>query len=139
VSEENKALARRVFEEIISQGNLAAVDEIFAENFVNQPFGATGRAGARSLITILRTAFPDIKATVEEQIAEQDKVVTRATLRGTHEGPTTLFGNLPPTGKPVTVSDIVIHRFEGGKIVEGYAMLDLMGMLQQIGALPTNR
>lgn len=135
MSEANKAVSRRVFEEVVNQGNLEVLDEFVAPNFVNQPFGVTGPAGAKQLVAVLRTAFPDIKATVEEQVAEGDTVVSRVTYRGTHEGPIALFGNLPPTGKPVTVSSIIIHRYAGGKLVGGYSLLDLLSMLRQIGAV----
>ncbi|MBI3978287.1 MAG: ester cyclase [Chloroflexi bacterium] len=134
MSEANKARSRRVFEEITSQGNLDAIEEVIAENFVNQPFGATGPAGVRQLVTMLLTAFPDLTETVEEQIAEGDVVVSRVTLRGTHEGPLQP-ANIPPTGKPVAFAGIIIHRHADGRIVEGYSLIDQLSLLRQIGAI----
>lgn len=132
---ENKARSRRVFEEITSQGNLAAVDEVFAPEFVNEGLGVVGPSGVKQMVAMLRNAVPDLQVTVEEQYAEGDTVVSRVTYRGTHEGTLPIFSNIAPTGKPVVFSGMYIHRHAGGRIVSGYNQLDFLGMLRQIGAV----
>ncbi|MBI2942549.1 MAG: ester cyclase [Chloroflexi bacterium] len=133
MSEANKARSRRVFEEITTEGKLDAIDEVFAADFVGS-FGR-GTEGVKQTVTMFRTAFPDTRVTVEEQVAEGDKVVSRVTFRGTHEGP--LFGNLPASGKPVTITGIAIDRHAGGKIAERYLLLDQLSLLRQIGVIPS--
>jgi steroid delta-isomerase-like uncharacterized protein len=92
-----------------------------------------GPAGLKPIIAGFRAAFPDLQVTVEDQIAEGDKVVTRYTMRGTHQG---AFMGLPPTGKHVTVSGIQIERVVQGQIVEHWRKSDDLGMMQQLGAVP---
>ena len=134
-TEENKAINRRFFEEVWSQGNLTAVDELCAPNLIYRlPTGPThGLEEFKQLATMYRTAFPDLDIPMEDMIVAADKVVTRWTAHGTHKGD--LMG-VPPTGKQVTVTGILISRFEGGKLVEGWVEFDALGMLQQIGAIP---
>lgn len=134
-AEENKALARRGFEEVWSRGNLDLADELLAADFVGRPGGETirGREAAKEYVARMRAAFPDITFTIEDQIAEGDMVATRWTATGTHEGD--LMG-VPPTGKQVTVTGITIQRFADGKVAEGWTSLDTLGMLQQVGAVP---
>ena len=81
-----------------------------------------------------RTVFPDMTMTVEDIIADGDRVVVRWSARGTHGGD---LAGFPPTGRPVSVTGIGIHRFVGGRIVENWSQFDQMGMLQQIGAVPS--
>lgn len=135
-SDENKALARRSFEEIWNAGNLALADQLFAPSYVsndpNNP-GVRGPEGVKRLVTLYRTAFPDVQFTVEDQIAEGDIVVTRWTARGTHRGE--LMG-LPATGKEATTKGITISRISGGQCVEDYVSYDAMGLMQQLGAIP---
>jgi len=131
-----KALVRRYYEEVYDKGNLAVVDEVVAANFAgrNYPGQPPGnRDELKQFAAGLRAAFPDIRFMIDDQIAEGDKVVTRWTMRGTHKGP---LRSVPATGKPVTMTGIVIHRIVGGKIVEGWANTDELGMLRQLGALP---
>ena len=137
MSEENKALARRYVEEVVNKGNLAVIDELAAADFVEHnpfPGQAPGIEGEKQLIGMMRAAFPDLHSTIEDVIAEGDKVVLRATTRGTHKGE---FMGIPPTGKQVTVTEIHIMRFVGGKGVEHWAEVDMMGMMQQLGVAPT--
>ncbi len=137
MSEENKALARRYVEEVINKGNLAVIDELAAADFVEHspfPGQAPGIEGEEQLIGMMRAAFPDLHSTIEDLIAEGDKVVLRATTRGTHKGE---FMGIPPTGKQVTVTEIHIIRFVGGKGVEHWGEVDMMGMMQQLGVAPT--
>ena len=130
-TEENKALPRRVFEEIYTQGNLAVVEEIYDKNYLNHTLGIKGNESLKQFVTVIRNAFPDLKFTVEDQIAEGDKVATRSILTGTHKGE---YKGIAPTGKVVTVTGIVVHIIANGKIIEGWGILDNFGLLQQLGA-----
>ena len=136
-TEENKVLARRFLEEVFSEGNLDAIDELFAPDWVDhdaaRPEALHGSEGARQLVEGYRGAFPDLHITVEDQVAEGEKVVTRWTARGTHQGE--LLG-IPPSGNQVTITGITIDRFSGGKMVESWDNYDALGMMQQIGAIP---
>lgn len=136
MSNQNKAIARKVFEDVQSQGNLALVDEIVASDYVGHtpPNDIHGPEGAKQFEAMLHEAFPDMQVTVEDQIAEGDKVVTRWTCRGTHWGE---FQGMPPTGKRMTMSGMTIFRIANGKLVEGWNNPDLLGMLQQLGAVPS--
>jgi len=135
-TEENKAKIRRVWEEVLDKGNLALADEIMAPNYVYHGSGGQefkGPEGFKKLITMFRTAFPDFHVTVDDMVADGDKVAHRATMRGTHKGE--LMG-IAPTGKQVTIAAIVISRFAGGKEVEAWSNLDQLGMMQQMGIAP---
>ncbi len=137
MSEQNKALVRRIVQECFSKGNLAAADEVLAANYVdhNAPPGIPpGIAGFKQLVTMYRAAFPDLQVTVEDMVAEGDKVVVRWTGRGTHKGE--LMG-IAPTNKAVTVTGIGIDRIANGKIVEHWESWDQMGMMQQLGVVPS--
>ena len=134
--EENKAKMRRLIDEGFNQGNLGVVDELIAPDAVdhNLPPGiGPGAEGLKQLITMFRTAFPDMHLATEDVIAEGDKVVARSTIRGTHKGE---FMGIAPTGKQVTISGIDIVRSEGGKMVEHWGLTDDMGMMQQLGVIP---
>ncbi len=135
MSEQNKAIARKYFEDILSQGNLALVDEIFADDYVGHtPFDDIhGSEGAKQFCAMLLEAFPDSQLPVEDQIAEGDKVVTRWTCRATHTGE---FQGMPPTGKYTTMTGTTIFRIANGKLVEGWTNADMLGLLQQLGAVP---
>jgi steroid delta-isomerase-like uncharacterized protein len=137
-AEENKALARRFMDEVYNEGNVNFIDEVVASNLVvhdpTSPEGMTsGVQSAKQFVEVYRNAFPDIQMTVEDLIAEGDKVVTRWRARGTHQGE--LMG-IPPSGNPVEVTGITIDRIEGGKVVETWANYDALGMMQQVGAVP---
>ncbi len=135
-AEANKALFRRVVEDIWHQGNLAVVDELFGSDYVYYAPGVPelrGPDGFKQFVTMVRTAFPDLRFTLEDQIAEEEKVVTRWTARGTHRGE--LMG-IPPTGKQATWTGVIISRIANGKIVEEWETEDALGMLQQLGAVP---
>ena len=137
MSEQNKKLARQVFEEIQSKGNMALIDQIVADDYVGHtpPSDIHGPEGAKQFDRMLRGAFPDIQVTVEDQVAEGDRVATRWVCRGTHEGE---FQGIPPTGRTVTMNGMTIFRIANGKLVEGWNRPDLLGMLQQIGAVPAS-
>jgi steroid delta-isomerase-like uncharacterized protein len=139
MSEENKATLRRVNDEVFSQGNLDLVDDLFAPNYVLHDPGIPGGElrGTESFkqqwVSMFRTAFPDLQLSVEDQVAEGDKVVTRYTGRGTHQGE--LMG-IPPTNNEVVVSGIIISRVSGGRIEEEWNSFDALGMMQQLGVIP---
>ena len=136
-TEQNKAMDRRVYEEVWNRGNLAVIDELVAANYVDhdpQPTGALkGLEGLKQSVTMYRTAFPDVHFTIEDQIAEGDTVVTRWTARGTHQGP--LMG-IPPTGKQAMVTGVSITRWASGQVAEGWTNFDALGLLHQLGAVP---
>ena len=137
-TEENKALARREIEEIFNaKGNLdAAAEEIYAPYYIShQPAGDEDLRGVEAIKQFaagLRRAFPDLHITIEEQIAEGGKVVTRLMSRGTHRGE--LWG-IPATGRKVEVGSVSTNRIEGGKIVEHWTCADRLGMMQQLGVI----
>ena len=136
MSEENKALARR-WADIMNEGNLDLVDEIYAPDYVGHdpamPEDVRGVEGAREFYSMYRSAFPDAEVTIEAQLAEGDMVATRWTGRGTHQGE--LMG-VQPSGNRVEVMGNTISRIEGGKIVEEWDIYDALGMMQAIGAVP---
>ncbi len=135
--EENKAIVRRVNDEVWTKGNLDAIDELIADDFVTTVVGAPeqirGPGGFREFVSMYRKAFPDLRLTIDDQIAEGETVVTRWTATGTHEGE--LMG-IPPTGKQATTTGININHVSGGKLVDGWGIFDQLGLLQQIGAVP---
>ncbi len=139
--EENKAISRRIVEEIWIKGNLAAVDELIAPNFVfhDPNFEVHGPAGFKQMVSATHAAFSDLHTTIDDQIAEGDKVTTRFTQQCTHTGEFAWFG-LAPTGKQLTIRGIEVNRIEQGQVVERWLSLDLLGMLQQMGvvSLPGN-
>jgi steroid delta-isomerase-like uncharacterized protein len=131
-AEENKAIFRRYVEEVPNQGNLDVADEIFGRYVAHQADGATlerGPEDVKRFTEEYRSAFPDWRISIEEQIAEGDKVVNRATLRGTHQSQ---FRDMAPTGKEVEVKAVTIFRFsEEGKVVETWDYFDQLGLMRQ--------
>ena len=133
--EDNKAIVRRFMEEFVRKGNLAVADEIFTADFIGH-YGLpeSPKRGSEAMIqrlTMLRTAFPDVRYTVEDEIAEGDKVVHRLTGHGTQQGE---FLDIPPTGKQATWTGIAIYRIANGKIAERWVNVDNLGTVQQLGA-----
>lgn len=137
VLEANKTISRRIIEEAFNEGRLEVVDELIAATFVNHDPSVTGDLGGpegtKQLIEQYRAAYPDLRVTVEDQLAEGDRVATRWTARGTHQGE--LLG-IPATGKETTVTGLTIDRIENGKIIESWNNWDTLGMLQQLGVVP---
>jgi steroid delta-isomerase-like uncharacterized protein len=131
--EENKAVFRRMVEEGFNKGNLAVVDELVAPNHVNHADNVRGPEQYKQFISMYRTALPDLKMTIEFQVAEGDKVVNHWKAQGSHRG--SLMG-IPPTGKQLTTSGTYIARIVDGKIVEEWGNMDALGMLQQLGVIP---
>ncbi len=132
-SEAYMAIYRRLFEEGFSQGNLAIIDELIAPEPISQARTGSGRERLKQLITLLRSAFPDLCFTVEDQFVKRDKVVVRWIARGTHQG---RFLGVAPTGKPVRVAGMTIGRIAGGKIVEEWCNWDALGLILQLGLIP---
>lgn len=135
-TEENKALVRRFFEEMWGKGNLAIADELLTTDFVFHPAPpgvAPDLEGYKHWVRMTCAGLADRQSTVEDQIAEGDKVVSRWTYRGTHKGE--LMG-VAPTSKQVTVTGICIDRIFGDKIVEEWIEMDNLGMMQQLGVAP---
>jgi predicted ester cyclase len=136
-TEDNKALLRRFYDEVINKKNWAAIDEFIDPNFVNHalpPGMPAGIEGERQVFSMYTTAFPDTHFTVEDMIAEADKMVVRLSASATQQG---TFMGLPPTGKHVRSTSIDIIRIAGGMLVERWSEMDMLGLLQQLGvALP---
>ena len=132
--DENKRLYLRLAEEVLTNKNLALADDLIATDFrehVGDEAKRVGIEGFKAVRLRRNTAFPDWKVTVDDIIAEGDKVVARATGQGTHLGE---YMGIPPTGRPVTMTGMHFFRIADGKIVERRAEVNLMGILQQIGA-----
>ena len=135
-AEENKTLVRRLIDEVYNQGNLDAADELLATDYVDHnalPGQESGLEGYKGVVATLHSAFPDYEITIEDQVAEGDKVVTRYTGRGTHQGE--LMG-IAPTGKSVELTGISVQRVSGGKLVEEWGEWDQLGMMRQLGVIP---
>ena len=134
--EENKAVARRVLEEIFNKGNLDVADELLAPEYVDHdpamPEDVRGPEGFKEYVRAYRSAFSDIHIQIEDQIAEGDNVVTRWTGTGTHDGD---LAGIAPTGKRVTLPGMEIVRISGGKLVEGWEGYDTMNLMQQLGVV----
>lgn len=135
--EANKAISRRIIEKAFNEGALEVVDELVGPTYVNHdpsvPDDLIGPEGTKQFITGYRAAFPDLRITIEEQLAERDVVATRWTATGTQTGE--LLG-IGPTGKQATVTGLTIDRVADGKLVESWNNWDTLGMLQQLGVVP---
>jgi steroid delta-isomerase-like uncharacterized protein len=136
-SENNKAVIRKFLEEVINQNRMDRATDLVVEDFVELdplPGQRQGREGLKEVLGMMRAAFPDIHWAVEEMVAEGDKVVTRFTWTGTHRGS---FMGIPATGKSVSVKGVVIDQLEGGKMSNSRILMDSLGMLQQLGVVPS--
>lgn len=137
MSEENKAIVRQQEEELFTQGNLDAADEVYAPDYVgHDPSNSEevrGLEAAKRAASDYRQAFPDLRVTVEDLIAEGDRVAARLRFRGTHLGE---LDGIAPTGRRVDCTGIVISRIEEGKIAEDWANFDDLGMMRQLGLIP---
>ena len=133
----NKEIVRRVVDGVWRDRDLTIIDQLIAEEYVGhdptQPGPIVGRDGFKQFVGMYQSAFEDATITIDDQIAEGDQVVTRWTGRGTHTGE--LMG-IAPTGKEVTVSGLTVSRLAGGKIAEEWELMDALGMLVQLGAVP---
>jgi len=135
--EENKAVIRRMIDEL-NNGNLAVLDEAMAENciWLSAAGQEMNREGYKQFITILMNAFPDLKGTIVNIVAEGDEVAVRFILEGTNKGD---FMGTPPTGKTIKVTEDYFNRFEGGKIVEYRNLVDSLAFYQQLGISPPSQ
>jgi steroid delta-isomerase-like uncharacterized protein len=135
-AESNKIVMGR-FLEFINTASESLAQELISPDAIfhvaGSPETMRGPAGYLTIIGMMRGGFPDIQWTVEEMVAEGDKVAARFTMRGTHQG--TFFG-VPPTGKKISVQTMNIYRLSGGQFVEEHGQPDMLGLLQQIGAVP---
>ena len=133
-ADENKAIAHRWYE-MLNSHNLTHMDELFAADFVDHDSAVLNHDldGTKQFFSMYLDAFSDAQVTLDDLIAEGDRVAARFTVRGTHKGP---FMGLPPTGKPFTLTAIDILRIVDGKIVEHWGEADTLGLLQQLGAIP---
>jgi len=136
-AEDNEKLIQRFYDEGWNENNLDVYDELVTEDFVDHqalPGLPPGREGFKMLNVIFRAAFPDIVVKHETIVAEDDKVACRWTSSGTHQGE--LFG-IPPTGKHVDVTATVMYRVENGRLAEGWINRDDVGMMRQLGIIPS--
>jgi steroid delta-isomerase-like uncharacterized protein len=134
--ESNRALVSRIWDEVWNAGNLDTVDQVLSPDYfgnIPSTAGIRGREGFKQLITSYRTAFPDVHLTVDDLIAEGDRVVARWTSRGTQTGP---FGNIPPSGRSIEVPGISIFRIADGLIAEEWEGFDTLALMQQLGVIP---
>lgn len=137
--EENKVIARRFFHGAWDNGDMALVSELTAPGAVDHStvggidHSTIGPESFKQIVTMFRTAMPDAHLTIEDEIAEGDRVVHRWRLQGTHQGP--LMG-IPPTGKRLTFTGTTVVRMANGKLAERWANVDELGLLQQLGVVP---
>jgi predicted ester cyclase len=134
MSEQNKMQIRRVIAEAYNRGDLGVVDEVASSELVIHASSEEirGPEGAKQYIVALRAGFPDLRLTIEDQIAEGDMVVTRWTARGTHRG---TFQKVPATGRKIWLSGTDIDRIVGGKVVECWAHVDELQLMRQLGVI----
>ncbi len=136
MSADNKALVLRYVEEVLNKKNLSLIDELFAPTFIDHDASmpeAKGPAGIKRVAAMVHASFPDLQFTVEDMVAEGDKVVYRYTVRGTHLGD---FMGIAPTGKQTAVTGIHIYRIANGKLQEEWENWDMLGLMRQLGVLP---
>jgi len=137
MSELNKNVVRRLFEEVWNKGNLPVADELIATTYehhdASTPEVGRGPESEKKRATLYRTAFPDLRLMIEDIVAERETVVARWSCQGTHSGD---LGGVAPTGKQFNISGVTIARFAGGKMVEGWVNWDALGLMQQLGVVP---
>ena len=137
MSEQNKTAVRRLFDELWNKGNLPVADELIAPTYTHHdastPDVGRGPESEKKRVTHYRTAFPDMRLTIEDIIAEGETVIARWSCRGQHKGE---LNGIAPTGKQFAISGVTIARFANGKMVEGYVNWDALGLMQQLGVVP---
>ena len=134
---ENKVVIGRFIEEVINQNRMDRANDLVVEDFVELdplPGQRQGREGLKEALGMMRAAFPDIHWVMQETVAEGDTVVTRFTWTGTHQG---AFLGVPATGRSVSVKGVVIDRLAGGKMSKSRILMDSLGMMQQLGVIPS--
>lgn len=138
-AQDNAVIVRRFYDEVVNQGDLAALADLAAPGFVEHTALAfpghphTGPAAIEWFVTGFRTAFPDLRATVEDLVVSGDKVAARVTWTGTHTG---RFLGIDPTGKRIRVSGLDLARLAGGKLTEHWGLVDVLEIARQLGFLP---
>ncbi|HET7077321.1 MAG TPA: ester cyclase [Chloroflexia bacterium] len=135
-TDENKTIVRRYFTEVLNEGNLAALDTLAEDDYIENnplPGQGTGREGFKQRVGGLRAAFPDIRYTIEDMVAKGDRVALRWSMRATHGGE--ILG-IPATGQQVTMAGLDIYRLADGRLAEHWDQVDVMGLLQQLGVIP---
>ena len=136
MSEQNKAALRRFVDEIMNKGNLKVVDEFITADTIDHslmPGQESGPEGFKQFVTMFRSAFPDLHVTIEDLIAEGDKLVAQVSTTGTHKGE---FMGIAPTGKQIEMGEVHILRMASGKMVEHWGIEDQLGMMMQLGVVP---
>lgn len=132
--DQNKALYPRFIDQVFNEGRLEMTEEVLSPAYVFRdapPGTPSGPEGIKKIVTLFRGAFPDLEITIEDQVAEADKVCSRTIMRGTHRGP--IFG-LAPTGKAVTMTGMTMVRVADGRLVESWVRNDVMGLMSQLAA-----
>ncbi len=134
-----QSVLQGIFDKAFNQGNFAAIDELVAPQGISHHLSwgiPANRMGLKQMIAMLRTAFPDLQCTIEDEINQDDKAAAHWTMRGTHKG---LFLGNSPTNKPILVQGLIYARIENNQIIENWTMIDQMGVLQQLGLIPPPR
>lgn len=136
-TEANKAILVQLYDEVFNKGNLQLADQLIADDAIeHDPNGQPappGPAGLKAVVTMLRAAFPDCHQTIEDLVAEGDRASARLTFQGTHQG---TFMGVAPTGKRISITEMIFYRFAGGKVAEVWASRDDLGAMRQLGLLP---
>jgi steroid delta-isomerase-like uncharacterized protein len=138
LTQDNSAIVRRFVDEVINQGKLGSAEEFVWEDVVEQvplPGQGPGLEGLKDVLRGMRSAFPDIDFSIKEQVCEGDKVVSRFEWTGTHKAE---FMGVPATGRQVRVWGVVIDRLEAGRIKDTRILMDALGLMMQLGALPAS-
>ncbi len=136
-TEQIRAVALHLADELFNKGNLGIVDELVAPDAIdhNEPLGTDCRQHFKQVATLLHSAFPDLHFAFQDVIAEGDKVSARVTMSGTHQGPGAFFG-VPPSGKRFEIQQMRLLRIVNGQMKECWAVFDMLGWMQQLGAMP---
>jgi steroid delta-isomerase-like uncharacterized protein len=134
-TERNKAVARESAQRLFGEGDLGAADEFITADAVDhcEPPGTDCRQHFRQVVTMLRSAFPDLHMEIADMIAEGDSVAVRIIMTGTHQG---MFMGSPPTGRPFAVEQMRFMRFRDGQMTDSWAVIDWLGWRQQLGLMP---
>jgi len=137
MSEQNKSVVRRLFDELWNKGNLLVADELIAPTYLHHddstPDLGKGPEGEKKRVNLYRTAFHDLRLNIEELLADGETVVARWSCRGVHKGE---LNGIAPTGKQIAITGVTICRLANGKIVEGFVNWDALGLMRQLGAVP---
>lgn len=136
---QSQSVLQSIFDKAFNQGNLAVIDELVAPDSMNHHTSwgmPANRLGFKQWIAMLRTAFPDLQCSIEDEIIQGDKIAAHWTMRGTHKG---LFLGNSPTNKPILVQGLIYARIENNQIIENWTMIDQMSVLQQLGLVPPPR